>query len=369
MLFVTPFGRRLGGSDNVLLWFLQGHERERLDVAVAFLEPGPFADEVRELGLRAYRLPGGRLRDPAHVTAHAARLARVIRREDPGLVVNWLSTAQVYGGLAAILARGRRTIWWQHDLNVRGLRGKLLDRAATALPAVAIGACSQVVAEHQSRIRPRRRTFAVLPGIPSPAPPVGSAADVRDRLEIPPEAFVVGCVGRIQPWKRQDRVLKVVAALNREGVAAHALLVGGPGHRQDAAYEGRLRRLEESPELAGRVVRTGQVDDVGEHLAAIDVVVSASEPEPFGLVVLEAMAAGLPVVAMDAGGPREIVDDGRTGFLVRGDEELVAALARLAGDAALRGRLGAAARERVLRSFTAERMVGEMTDRIEELVR
>ncbi len=120
----------------------------------------------------------------------------------------------------------------------------------------------------------------------------------------------------------------------------------------EEAYEERLHALAGELGVADRVEFRGFRDDVRAELAELDVLVHASTtPEPFGQVVLEGMAAGLPVVAAAAGGRAEIVTDGVDGLLVApGDAAaLAAALTRLAADPQLRERLGAAGRRTSLR--------------------
>jgi glycosyltransferase involved in cell wall biosynthesis len=373
MLVITPFGRRLGGSDNILLSLLRTIDRERLEPVVVFLEPGPFEVEISELGIETYALDGGRMRDPLHLLATVRRLRRLIKSERPNLIMNWLSTAHVYGGPAALFAGYRsRCIWWQLDLHTDGPfgRGRLLDRVAGAIPARAIGACSAAAAANQASLWPHRPSLSVLPGIPRPAIPDRAArAALRERLALPEDEPVVGSVGRLFAWKGHDRILEAVELLRRNGVAAHALVVGGGGHRGDDRYEAALRELAGRPALRGHVTFTGQVPDAASYMALLDVFVNASTPEPFGLVLAEAMAAGVPVVAVNEGGPREIVRAGETGVLTPtgAPADIAAALAELLRDPDLRRRLGEAGERRYEEEFTEERMGAEMTDRLLEL--
>ena len=373
LFVVTPFGRRLGGSDNILLSFLRQVDRGELDPTVVFLEPGPFEREVASLGLDTLALPGGRLRDPAHLSRTVGRLVRLLRRQRPALILNWLSTAHLYGGPAAAIARmSDRCIWWQLDLHRAHpfTRGQILDQIATLIPASAIGCCSGAVARAQAQVRPHRRTFSVLPGIARPPTIQTERLDgLRSKLELPEGVPIVGTVGRLFAWKGHHRMLEAVAKLRDSGSPAHVLIVGGGGHRGDHAYEAELRELVGKRGLTGSVTFTGQVDDATAYLRLMDVFVNASTPEPFGLVLVEAMAAGLPVVAVNAGGPREIVEPGGTGVLVpSGDPgDLAAGIEPLLADDAERRRLGAAGRERYERCFTEERMAAEMSRRLLEL--
>jgi glycosyltransferase involved in cell wall biosynthesis len=376
LFIVQPFGERRGGSDNVLLTFLRHLDRTSFEPRVVFLEPGAFVGEIAATGTSTVTLPGGRMRHPAHVIATALRLARILRRDRPDLVLNWLSTAHVYCAPAAKRAGlADRCVWWQHDLPARrpppsaGRRGWLewaraqaVGRIATALPARAVGACSHAAADAQARLRPRRPAIAVLPGIDPPAEATpAELASLRARLGIPERAFVVGTVGRLVAWKGHHLVLRAIAELRRRGVPAFGLVVGG-GHQHDARYEDQLKRLADELGLERSLVLTGQVPNATAYLQLMDAFVNAASPEPFGLAIVEAMALGVPVVAVAAGGPAEIIRDRESGLLVDSDgpQDLAAALAELAGDQALCARIAAAARERHRARFTGERMTREM---------
>jgi len=167
----------------------------------------------------------------------------------------------------------------------------------------------------------------------------------------------VGMVGRIAPWKGQHVFVEAFARAFPAG-PERAVVVGAPlfGAGEERYLED-VRDLGERLGLDGRLELTGFRDDVGAELAGLDVLVHASTlPEPFGQVVAEGMAAGLPVVAAAAGGPAELVESGVNGLLYPpGDvEALAGALRTLAADPALRARLGAAARERT-RELSPER--------------
>src|SRR5262249_53423246 len=143
----------------------------------------------------------------------------------------------------------------------------------------------------------------------------GAGAGLREKLEVPAGRQVLGIVGRLQPRKRQDRFLAAVAELVGRGHDVHALLVGGDAFGLSPEYaEGRRRRIPRLG-LEERVTMTGQVADPAPYLSLMDIAVSASEREPFGIVLLEAMAAGVPIVAVAHGGPLEIVEPGVTGEL------------------------------------------------------
>jgi glycosyltransferase involved in cell wall biosynthesis len=240
-----------------------------------------------------------------------------------------------------------RVIWWQHAIAGR----HWLDLGANLLPARAIACYSTAAADAQQRLWPRRRTI-VIPAGARPA----SAAPRHAPLALPEGVPVVGIVGRLQAWKGQDRLLKAQALLRERGAPMHLVIVGGDSYGLSPDYAALLPTLISRLGLGGSVTMTGEVADAMPFVEQLDVLVNASDPEPFGIVLLEAMAAGVAVVAVDSGGPRDIVERGRTGMLARSGEpaDLAAAIEPLLASRALRRELGDAGRERFMREYTDE---------------
>jgi glycosyltransferase involved in cell wall biosynthesis len=361
VLVTIPWGARLGGAEEMIWTWLAHVDRCRAEPRAVFFEDGPFPREVAALGVETAVIPTGRLRQPASAARAVRELSRRMKQNRPDVVVNWVAKAQIYGGLAAARAGlSDRTIWWQHGVS----KGHWMDRLATAVPARAVGCSSAASAGRQEQLRPRRATFVVHPG-------VDVAALARDERAALPErasgAVILGMVARLQPWKGQHRFLRALARLRADGHDVQGLIVGGEAHGFSAGYGAELERLCDDLGLTEHVTMTGHVDDAGPYMDVMDVLVSASDNEPFGIVLLEGMAKGLPVVAVSDAGPREIVAPEDTGLLVpRPDADLLAAaLERLVADRGLRERMGAAGRERVTERFSAQRMAEGLTAQLE----
>jgi glycosyltransferase involved in cell wall biosynthesis len=247
-----------------------------------------------------------------------------------------------------------------------------LDRLATAVPARAIGASSHVAASAQAKLRPERPTFVVYPGIEAPA--VRSSTELaalRSSLGLPANAFVVGIAGRLQPCKRQHFLIHAVSDLRRRGRAVHGLIVGGDAYGLSPGYAAGLPRLAAELGVEDHVTFTGQVEDAGPYMQLMDAVINTSVSESFGIVLVEAMALGKPVVAFASTGPLEIVQPGVSGLLLRedgGHEALVRALDRLLDDPEMCRRLGTGARRRFAERFTARRMTESLVHALEREV-
>lgn len=206
--------------------------------------------------------------------------------------------------------------------------------------------------------RMAERSGVIYNGVQLDSGPSASASDagrlLRARLRIPPEAFVVGSVGRLAPEKNQSVLIDAAAHLQRAHREVHVVLVGEGGSR--AALE---RRAKEQG-VAQHVHFTGMLRDIAPALALMDVFVLPSRHETFSNAALEAMAMRLPVILSRVGGAAEMLRESIDGYLI--DLEALAGslprlLARLQDDPGLRARLGAAARKRVEAVFSMERMV------------
>ena len=192
--------------------------------------------------------------------------------------------------------------------------------------------------------------------------PAVENAHFRRRFGIPEDAFVVGLVGLLIPWKGQRLFLEAGQKLLSRIPKLYLVMVGGTPETW-RHYEQQLRTLAAEAPFSDRVIFTGHVSDMASAYRALDVVVSAStSPEPFGMVAVEALALGRPLVAPAHGGAAETVDDGTTGLLFTpGDaESLAERIHALYADGALAKRLGLAGRAHVERAFAIEHHVAQV---------
>jgi glycosyltransferase involved in cell wall biosynthesis len=174
------------------------------------------------------------------------------------------------------------------------------------------------------------------------------------------DALVIGCVGRIKfVRKGQEILMQAAALLKQRGLAAKYLIVGTTSPGNEAHLE-RLQQLINELRLESDVVFTGELADPRPAYAAMDLfVLPSAQPEPFGGVVLEAMALRLPVVATAVGGSLDQVAEGETGFLVPPADARILSerITLLLQDATLRNRMGEAGRLRLETCFSIGRMM------------
>jgi glycosyltransferase involved in cell wall biosynthesis len=366
---------RLSGGEIALLRLLP-HLR-RVNAHVILGEEGPLAARLTQAGISVEVLPiAAAARDARKDTvrpggaspaallstlAYVARLTLRLRQLKPDLVHTNSLKAGVYGSLAANAA-GVPVVWHLRDRiatdylprpAVRLVR-ELVRRLANGVVANST-ATLDTLGTPAAGARDRGRVHRVIPDSVEPSP----YPRAPDSL-----ATTFGIIGRIAPWKGQDLFVRAFAAAFPNGGAERAVIVGAPLFGEEAC-ERELRELISQLGLAERVQLRGFREDVWSELARIDVLVHASViPEPFGQVVLEGMAAGLPVIAPNEGGPAEVIADGETGrlYAARSVDALAGAMRVLGDDPHARERLGSAAR-RAIEAYHPAR-VGEELERV-----
>jgi glycosyltransferase involved in cell wall biosynthesis len=226
-----------------------------------------------------------------------------------------------------------------------------LGKSALCSAAAVVIANSHAVARHL----PSREQIAVVHnGINTLTfGPTGCGDPFRHAHGIPDSVPLVGMVGRLRPWKGQERFLRMAATVAETQPDVHFVLVGDDPFSVQDGYAKRLRALSAELGLRSRLTFTGHLDDVRPAFAAMDVFVHPGDPEPFGLVNIEAMAMEKPVVALAHGALPEIVDHGRTGLLVSPVDgtDLARSVRILLNEPAYARCLGRAGRQRAVEHF------------------
>ena len=352
----------ISGAEVSLLGLLRHLDRFRFQPVAALPEPGPLSDALGQLDIPVHYLPlrrlkrrqppSARLADMASLGFCLPRLMGLIRAHRIDILHSNSTIAQIYGAPAARLS-GIPSIWQMRDLVPLGWVGKLLFRASTKVVAI-----SQAVEREVLRYGWRKGKVIRIPNgvdLEEFSPRI-SGLPVREELGIEPQEFVAGMLGQLVPWKGHRIFLEAAAFTRQRSGRGKFLVVGDdlfgdhPGYRQ--ALEGRCRELG----LEGNVCFLGYRTNIQNLIAALDVLVLPSSNEPFGRVLIEAMAMAKPVIATDQAGPTEIVEEGITGMLVppRDPRSLATALLELIEDPDRARQMGKAGRERVEQNFSIE---------------
>jgi glycosyltransferase involved in cell wall biosynthesis len=369
ILFVSHAGLWSGGAEVVLEQM--GRIASDLGFAVAIAAP-PAASLDSDVwaGARRFDIPLESLQRTA-VPLRALRLMLswmrttlcligIIRKSQADIVHANSGVSALASCVACALLR-RPLIWHQHDIVPARFVNRMVLSPCGHLSARIIAVSGAVA----------RSLFAV--GIP-PAKirvvhnairtqflqPLPERQAARAALDVPENAFLVAIVGRVVPYKGHRLLLEAAAELRGVGIDVSIVIAGEPPRYAPGDYDpfpnyrDDLVTRASHPDLAGHVLFLGQVDEIHNVLAAVNVLAVPSENEPFPLVVLEAFAAGVPVVASDSGGHPEAIENEKNGLLFRsGDRDsLVATLRRLVTEPQLASRLAAAGRVAAEQTFS-----------------
>jgi len=360
-----------GGPHNAAL-HLAGPLRERGWETVVLLpdEPGNAAERLRAAGVETRTVPLGRIRASRSLEPHL-RLARNYRNDVhriESVLADEGADLVLIGGLhnfqAAFAARrsGQAVVWQLLDTNSPVAFRRLAMRAVTRYADAIMSTGHEVARVHPGALAfgDRLVPYLMPVDVSEFAPDSERASAARTELGLGSSDLVVGTVNNLNPMKGHLTFIRAAALLRRRLPTVRFVLLG-------ATYEYRSdytqMLLDEAESLGLEVGNDLLIVDPGSRVSqlapALDLFWLTSEPRSEGTptTVEEAMALGIPVVAADVGGVRELVDDGETGYLVspRDPEALAAATEPLLDDPERRRRMGEAARVRAVADFNLDR--------------
>ena len=343
-----------GGAQRMLLDLLAGMRTRGWNAAVGLPGKGEICDRIHRLGFETAHIDCGPYKSSrksavdlrrffSEVPRLAGQIRNLVDRFDPQLV--YINGPRLLPA-AAVAHFSRPVLFHAHNrVSQRGARF-IAGMSLRHLNARVVAVCEMVAKSWRPFAGPGRLSV-IYNGV---AGPVDLPA--RNAIGGPPR---IGCVGRISPEKGQREFLEAAARIHRAVPDARFIVCGAPLFADPIAIEYE-RKIREA--AAGMPVEfTGWVDDVYTAIANLDLLLVPSVwPEPNPRVVLEAFAAGLPVIAFRAGGVPEIIDHGRTGFLCGNAEEMAElTLELLKSDGSLARNVALAARESWRNDFTLER--------------
>jgi glycosyltransferase involved in cell wall biosynthesis len=375
-----------GGSIVSLYQLVQGLDRTRYEPVVLFYRPNAYLPRFEALGAKvivlnptaqpapaavgapeARRAAGGIRRRLAELAAigrqalpGALRLLRVIRAERIDLVhLNDVLISNREGILAARLA-GVPCLSHVRAFETLTAFDRFLTRYVNAFVYIS----RAIQASHEAQGVPAERGRVIYNALDLDEFRAGDRAAARAALGLGASEQAVGLIGRLVAWKGHTVFLSAMARLAQTHPRLRCLIVGDT-EPTEPAYRQELEALAQRLGLAERVRFTGYQARIPELLPALDVLAHCSlKPEPFGRVIIEGMAAGVPVVGAAAGAVPEIITDGESGLLVPpGDvEALATAVGRLLDEPALAERVRQAARRRVQEAFSIQAHVRQVQD-------
>ena len=363
VLYVNHVGV-CGGAEKSLLRLLEHLEPRQVEAHVAAPE-GALAAAVRQMAYPPQIIPECRLRRPqtcwqalaalGSFRRYCHSLGRACRTLQPDLI----HANSLIAAWAAVRVTRRPVIWHCRDLQSPPRVMQMVRRRVARVVAI-----SQAVAAHIAEAAPQGAPVTVIyNGFSATDVHVTRRrSQVREQWEMAPETPLVGCMGQLVPWKRQDALLRAMPEVLARVPEARLVIMGSDTFNEHPDYVGSLYALAEELGVGGHVVWAGFVDHPADALAALDVLAHPAEQEPFGRVVLEAMALGVPVVAINRAGPAELIEHERSGLLAPPDDvgALAEAIVRLLTDDELRENISDGAHIRASHftaSATAARVV------------
>lgn len=329
---------------------------------VVLSEEGPLVGALEKEGIKVslvrlgiirrkyFNLPG--IFNRVRVMNRAVKaLSRLV--EDEKITDVYSNTAAVWVGALVSGKKRLRHFWHLHEIIVRPswfswLIGNMINRSADKVIVV-----SAAVKDHWGKYIHPQKLELVYNGIDY-APYLGPGGDLRAELGIDRDACVVGMIGRVNSWKGHQYFLEISEELNKKFLNLQFILAGDAFPGEEHLYEGLVKKILEK-KFKNRVFNLGFRSDVSSVLATLDIFVLPSTlPDPFPTVVLEAMAAGKPVVATEHGGALEMIEDYQTGILIPWDSAKTAAgrMDILFEDKNKRIRMGEMGRKKVLENFS-----------------
>jgi glycosyltransferase involved in cell wall biosynthesis len=361
---------QLGGAEHSLLLLLEHIDRARFNPVAVVPQTGPLTEALDAIGVPWHIASMARLKrtlNPVRLCRYFAmwrqaggQIERLIGELSIDLVHANATTAHLFASPAAKRAHVP-CIWHVRDVrSPGGWIGRTMTQNASAIIAVSEAAKGGL--HHSELAAPKRRV--IHNGIDTAKFKPGDGMALRTELGLSGSTPLAGIVGQIVPWKGHGHFLAACAIAAEKLPDARFLVVGDDRFGDNPGLLDRLKGEAHSRGLGDRVMFLGWRDDAVAVMNALDVLVVSSETEPFGRVVIEAMACGKPVVSFRCGGPAEIIEHEKTGLLTTPHDatEMAAGMVRLLSgpaDAAEMGRLG---RDVVCERFSAELHAASMQE-------
>lgn len=373
----------LYGSDRVLISLIEGLDKSRFRPIVLIPCIGPLSDALTIAGIeihiiplvkvsRATFTPLGLLKLPFEVVNSIRAINRVLA----GIKVDMVHSNTIAVLSGALWARlyGRPHLWHVHEIIVHPRLARRLFPFLVRLLADRVVANSETTRQWlvstERKIAPK--TVTIWNGVErTSSVKIDEVFSLRSTIGLGPEDVLVVLIGRINRWKGQALLVKAAEDILKKNNSIHFLIVGSPPLGQEHFRVEILKQIAESS-ASKQITVWDFTEDVWMIWDACDIaVVPSIEPEPFGMVAIEAMASGKPVIGSAHGGLTEIVEDGETGFLIMPNDTnaLAEAILKLAESPSLRNTMGTKGALRQFKYFSLQSYQTSFTILYKELAK
>jgi glycosyltransferase involved in cell wall biosynthesis len=367
-VFQVIYGLCMGGAEQLLLPLATKIDASRFRTVVVAIDcSGPLEKILAQKGVEVFVLG----KHGKFNLGRGTGLIKAMQQYSTSLLHSHLFCADFWSGVSCTFLPKVKHISTVHGLppfTGPNLFSKSQHWIGAVFPDHIIAVCEETAQRCVKELGIKREKISVIHNGIEPAPyrHLKNRAAVRHTLSLAPRQFVLGFVGRLEPQKNLPFLLKAMKRLKEEGLDAITLLIAGSG-----SQEATLRTLVQAGGLQETVHLLGLREDIPDLLSALDVFVLPSVWEGLSVAAMEAMAAGLAVIATPVGGNPELIQDNQTGILVpcQDVKALAEAIKRLYLDPALREKMSSRGRERIEGYFNHERMVTQIQDLYEQILR
>ena len=325
----------VGGSHSILFNLLKGIDKTVFDPTVGFFSENIYVDKLRELNIKVKILNEFKTFSIKPIILQKLLNSYVIyfkkvkyftsffkkKKFDIIVLNNTLYTAEPY--IIACKILNIPIVIHERGTNVYTRLQIMLSKHVAASIAMSMEIFDTLI---KQKLR-SKKIVMVYDGIERQEyANKESTEDIHKELNLPTNSKIIGMVGNIRKWKGQIFFSKAMVQLCREYENLYGIIVGGWREKEDKEYVTEIRECISTNGLEHKILLTGYRTDVPKLLSMMNIFVHASiKPEPFGMVVVEAMAAKIPIVSTITGGPKESLDNGNCGILVSpGDSEEIA---------------------------------------------
>jgi glycosyltransferase involved in cell wall biosynthesis len=354
----------IGGAEMMLLKMLRNFENDKYEHFVISLHPekNRLCDTIEKEGFKVYLL---NFRKRNFVVSFI-KLLSILKREKPHIAHNYLFHADLFGRIAAKAMRVPIVISSLRSVEIGGRLHEILLRM-TDFYVDRVTAVSKTVANaHISKGTTKKNKIHIIyNGVELKDNQAKEIPSIRRNMDIKDDNFLLLTVGGLRKVKGHIFLFNALKMLKEKGLKFKLMVVGKGSERR------KLEKEIIERDLGSEVALIGEREDISELLAASDAFVLASLWEGLPNTLLEAMAAGLPVIATCVGGIPEVVDDNKTGLLVepKDSDTLAEAIGRIIEGSELRERLAQNARDYAIKNFDIKKTVSDTEKLYEELLK
>jgi glycosyltransferase involved in cell wall biosynthesis len=314
ILYLTDTGDIIGGGEISLLELLKNIDRSKFRPCVTAPKKGNFTDKANTLDIPVILIPLKKLKNPLNIPYFLGQLrmlTKVMREFNIDLVHSNSTGGFAFLGGVASYIRKIPFIWHVRAVNFAGIGDLIQSVLSTKVVVI-----SEAVKKRFWWIPVKDKIMLVYNGVNLGMFDISIDRNIfLSGIGCKEDDFLIGTIGRFVSWKGYEYFLKAAKIVLNEVPNAKFLIVG-LNYSENNKYLHDLKSLTKSLDIKDNIIFMGESDNIPEILSSLDLFVLPSIGEPFGRVLIEAMASGKPIVAFKSGGVPEIVEESKTGFLV-----------------------------------------------------